>query len=407
VRVLHWPQGEHDDQWRYSLSDHLGSSTLELDDEAGVLTREHYYPFGGTACWAGKSALVAKYKTIRYSGKERDATGLYYYGYRYYAPWLQRWINPDPSGSVDGLNVYRMVGNNSIKFVDEQGMVKGLSRFLSGIVSDSDAQSARKAHFKTHLLPLILARKEDDKDFAILRIKKMAKVDDNGAAEELLKGAVEVLSKARMTFNISPEKIHELKGKWLGNRWEQEFESGYDTEFRDGFEKGMFDYANSPSTVIKKYGSTEHVKFNGKMRPVYGALQLSDKLSSAGGAMSYGTAAFYLPEESRKYMTFLGGDSFDFKPSVNNLAASENMYPVFHRMESETWNVLSRVVAGQEAGLESPSAYIEWHSHNSVSWTGMTDLFFQSGQDLEKALGHEITSRFLKKNSIRVSSIKS
>ncbi|MNY45898.1 hypothetical protein D3C86_1810360 [compost metagenome] len=75
-------------------------------------------------------------------------------------------------------------------------------------------------------------------------------------------------------------------------------------------------------------------------------------------------------------------------------------------MESETWDVLSRVVAGQEAGLESPSAYIEWHSHNSVSWTGMTDLVFQSGQDLEKAMGYEITSRFLKKNSIRVSSIQ-
>ena len=98
VRALHWPEGAHDDQLRYSLSDHLGSSTLELDDEAGVLTQEHYYPFGGTACWAGKSALVAQYKTIRYSGKERDATGLYYYGYRYYAPWLQRWISPDPAG---------------------------------------------------------------------------------------------------------------------------------------------------------------------------------------------------------------------------------------------------------------------------------------------------------------------
>ena len=83
VRALHWLQGAHSDQLRYSLSDHLGSSTLELDDEAGVLTREHYYPFGGTACWAGKSALVAQYKTISYSGKERDATGLFYYGYRY------------------------------------------------------------------------------------------------------------------------------------------------------------------------------------------------------------------------------------------------------------------------------------------------------------------------------------
>jgi len=122
VRALHWPQGAHDDQWRYSLSDHLGSSTLELDNEVGVLTQEHYYPFGGTACWAGKSALVAQYKTIRYSGKERDATGLYYYGYRYYAPWLQRWIGPDPAGDVSGSNRYLMVGNNPVVFFDQKGL---------------------------------------------------------------------------------------------------------------------------------------------------------------------------------------------------------------------------------------------------------------------------------------------
>ncbi|WP_223444416.1 RHS repeat domain-containing protein [Pseudomonas sp. BF-R-19] len=124
VRALHWPEGAHNDQLRYSLSDHLGSSTLELDDEAGVLTQEHYYPFGGTACWAGRRALVAQYKTIRYSGRERDATGLYYYGYRYYAPWLQRWICPDPAGSVDGLNIYQMVGNNPVSFYDWQGTLK-------------------------------------------------------------------------------------------------------------------------------------------------------------------------------------------------------------------------------------------------------------------------------------------
>jgi insecticidal toxin complex protein TccC len=136
VRALHWPQGEHSDQLRYSLSDHLGSSTLELDDESGVLTQEHYYPFGGTACWAGKSALVAQYKTMRYSGKERDATGLYYYGYRYYVPWLQRWICPDPAGNIDGLNVYQMVGNNPVSFYDWQGTLKiPVDIFINDIVN--------------------------------------------------------------------------------------------------------------------------------------------------------------------------------------------------------------------------------------------------------------------------------
>ncbi|WP_282349425.1 RHS repeat-associated core domain-containing protein [Pseudomonas sp. PS01301] len=125
VRLLHWqagkPQQIDNDQLRFGLDNHLGSCTLELDATAQLLSREEYYPFGGTSCIAGRNSLEAKYKTLRYSGKERDASGLYYYGLRYYAPWLQRWINPDPSGDVDGLNLYRMVGNNPINLIDPDG----------------------------------------------------------------------------------------------------------------------------------------------------------------------------------------------------------------------------------------------------------------------------------------------
>ena len=125
VRVLHWqvgkPTGISNNQVRYGLTDHLGSSTLELDSEAHIISQESYYPFGGTSCWAGRDAIEAQYKIVRYSGKERDATGLYYYGFRYYAPWLQRWINPDPAGSVDGLNLFRFVRNSPLRYYDREG----------------------------------------------------------------------------------------------------------------------------------------------------------------------------------------------------------------------------------------------------------------------------------------------
>ncbi|MCV4266769.1 RHS repeat domain-containing protein [Pseudomonas capsici] len=125
VRVLHWqtgqPSGIENDQIRYNLNDHLGSSTLELDHQGGLISQESYYPFGGTSWWAARNAVDAKYKTIRYSGKERDASGLYYYGLRYYAPWLQRWINPDPAGDVDGLNLFRFSRNAPTSWVDPSG----------------------------------------------------------------------------------------------------------------------------------------------------------------------------------------------------------------------------------------------------------------------------------------------
>ena len=127
VQWLHWntpPTGLDNDQLRYILDDHLGSSTLELDDQAQLISQETYYPFGGTACWAGRNEVEASYKTLRYSGKERDATGLYYYGYRYYAPWLYRWLNPDPGGAMDGLNLYGFVGNDPMGHVDGDGRIK-------------------------------------------------------------------------------------------------------------------------------------------------------------------------------------------------------------------------------------------------------------------------------------------
>ncbi|WP_314417992.1 RHS repeat-associated core domain-containing protein [Pseudescherichia vulneris] len=125
IRVLHWeagkPDGIDNNQGRWSVDDNIGSLSLELDGEGQLISREEYYPFGGTAVWAARSEVDASYKTVRYSGKERDSTGLYYYGYRYYAPWLCRWASADPAGEVDGLNLFRMVRNNPVTLKDNDG----------------------------------------------------------------------------------------------------------------------------------------------------------------------------------------------------------------------------------------------------------------------------------------------
>ncbi|WP_139139919.1 RHS repeat-associated core domain-containing protein, partial [Pseudomonas monteilii] len=139
VRVLHWLAGKPtditNDQLRYSYDDQTGSGALEVDGAGGLISQEEYYPYGGTALWAARNAVEARYKTVRYSGKERDATGLYYYGYRYYQPWVGRWLSADPAGTVDGLNLYLMVRNNPVTLVDEKGL-NGETRHLD---------SARKA----------------------------------------------------------------------------------------------------------------------------------------------------------------------------------------------------------------------------------------------------------------------
>lgn len=126
VQVLHWEKKPASDipqnQLRYSFTDHLNSSTLELDDVASLITWESYYPYGGTCWWAGRNKLEANYKTLRYSGQERDATGLLYYGRRYYAPWSQRWLSADPAGIADELNLFAMVGGNPVGYIDRRGL---------------------------------------------------------------------------------------------------------------------------------------------------------------------------------------------------------------------------------------------------------------------------------------------
>jgi len=140
VRALQWERGlpaqAANEQLRYGLSDLTGSCTLELDAQAALLSQEGYYPYGATAWWAARSALEASYKTVRYSGKERDATGLYYYGFRYYAPWLHRWISPDPAGGAEGLNLFTFVKSNVVSRRDPDGRQSDLAREFSAAKGD-------------------------------------------------------------------------------------------------------------------------------------------------------------------------------------------------------------------------------------------------------------------------------
>lgn len=110
-------------QTRYLLHDPLGSVTLELTATAEVMSLEEYYPYGGTSFTLARSQLEADAKEYRFCGKECDAaTGLYYYGARYYATWLCRWMSPDPAGTVDGPNLYAYVKGNPIRYNDPTGM---------------------------------------------------------------------------------------------------------------------------------------------------------------------------------------------------------------------------------------------------------------------------------------------
>jgi RHS repeat-associated protein len=107
---------------RYQFGNHLGSASLELDDQAQIISYEEYTPYGSTAYQAVRKDIEVTLKRYRYTGKERDEeSGLYYHGARYYAPWIGRWVSPDKVGLGDGIARFTYVHDRPTIMSDPSG----------------------------------------------------------------------------------------------------------------------------------------------------------------------------------------------------------------------------------------------------------------------------------------------
>ncbi|MBU7028113.1 MAG: exo-alpha-sialidase [Theionarchaea archaeon] len=100
----------------YYHTDHLGSTRLVTNENGTILTETGYEPFGTTDEEEG----------FLYTGKEKDSTGLYYYGARYYDPEIGRFLTKDPlTGELEypqTQNRYVYCLNNPLKYVDPRGL---------------------------------------------------------------------------------------------------------------------------------------------------------------------------------------------------------------------------------------------------------------------------------------------
>jgi RHS repeat-associated protein len=137
VDVIRERDGNNNPRVSYTLghgllvrTDTNGSAFFHTDGNGNVTTLVHgqgrikarylYDPFGNLLAKYGD---LADANTRRFSGKEFHArSGLYYYGFRWYDPNLQRWVNADPIGLAGGRNRHAFVSNNPINWRDDHGL---------------------------------------------------------------------------------------------------------------------------------------------------------------------------------------------------------------------------------------------------------------------------------------------
>ena len=118
-----------------------GNVTAIVDGMYGsgaVEAAYEYDPFGNAIRQSGPYALT---NPFRFSTKFiDDESGFVYYGYRYYDPVRGRWPSRDPIGEDGGVNLYGMVENDPLNWVDSLGLeVKGpLKIAMLGANPDAD-----------------------------------------------------------------------------------------------------------------------------------------------------------------------------------------------------------------------------------------------------------------------------
>ena len=100
------------------LSDHLGSTTLLVNESGVEVERTEYFPYGQV-----QSGGLERYG---FTGQENDVdTELMYYGARYYSPEYRVFVQPDTMlpdpYNPQALNRYSYCLNNPVKYTDPSG----------------------------------------------------------------------------------------------------------------------------------------------------------------------------------------------------------------------------------------------------------------------------------------------
>jgi RHS repeat-associated protein len=112
--------------------DSLQSLNAKTGPDGSVLQTASYGAFGNLLDETNPNPNATY---VRYTGRELDNTGFYYYRARYYDPAVGRFISEDPLGFRAGVNFYAYVGNNPINANDPTGQDAAPYHFIATFVA--------------------------------------------------------------------------------------------------------------------------------------------------------------------------------------------------------------------------------------------------------------------------------
>lgn len=132
----------------YYFSDHLKTASVITDSAGNIKAESDYYPWGGELQFVNSDT-----NHYKFTGKERDETGLDYFGARYYSNGLGRFITPDWAAKAtavpyaefadpQSLNLYTYVRNIPTVNADPDGHKGDLALLGPIIISPQDVQNA-------------------------------------------------------------------------------------------------------------------------------------------------------------------------------------------------------------------------------------------------------------------------
>lgn len=107
--------------------DGLGS-VAEVTNAAGsIVERYDYDPYGKATIFDSSNVVLtasAVGNRYMFTGRELDAeTGNYHYRARIYNPTIGRFLQRDPIGYADSMNLFQYTGNNPTNYIDPHGLV--------------------------------------------------------------------------------------------------------------------------------------------------------------------------------------------------------------------------------------------------------------------------------------------